>query len=113
MEDKHDECSEGWIQETYYGEPILVPFTADNPVVAPSCILTTRGDVNIRSGPGLNYQQIASRAGEGNLLAANGQFGNIAVVQEHWWQLLDGFWIRNDQVSESEGCPSLPAIAVP
>lgn len=102
---------EGWIQETYYGEPILLP--GANAVTPATCTLTTIRDVNIRSGPGTQYQQIASRAGEGNALAANGQFGNIATPDQHWWQLYPGYWIRNDQVRESGDCANLPRITVP
>ncbi len=105
--------SEGWIQGTYYGEPILVPFSEKSAIPAVTCTLSTLRDVNIRSGPGTNYQQIASRAGEGQLLAADGQYGNINVVQDHWWQLIDGSLIRDDQVHEIGDCASLPVVAAP
>ncbi len=103
--------AEGWIQESYYDEPILIPYNPANPLPAVTCILSTIRDANIRSGPGINFEQIASRNGGGQVLAANGQYGNIAKADEHWWQLYDGFWIRNDQVRESGDCASLPLIS--
>jgi Bacterial SH3 domain/GW (Gly-Tryp) dipeptide domain len=100
----------GWIQQSYYGEPILVLYDALNPVPAVTCTLSTFRDVNIRSGPGTGYEQIASREGADQILAADGQSGDIAVPENHWWRLVDGFWIRNDQVSEQtrESCAALP-----
>jgi len=103
--------AEGWIQESYYGEPILIAYDPANPLPPVSCILSTLQPANIRSGPGINFEQVASRTGDGQVLAANGQFGNLTKSDEHWWRLYDGFWIRNDQVRESGDCNSLPVIA--
>ncbi|MBN8594103.1 MAG: SH3 domain-containing protein [Anaerolineae bacterium] len=104
--------TEGWIQEAYYGEPILRIFDPANPVNPVICVLNTLRDVNIRSGPGTQFEQIASRKGAGNLLAADGQFGNISDPGNHWWRLAEGFWIRNDLVSEQtrESCAALPIV---
>lgn len=105
--------TEGWMQGTYYGEPILVPFSEANPIMPITCTLSTFGDINIRSGPGTEYQQIASRAGANQILAANGQSGNISRPEAHWWQLINGFWVRNDQVRETGDCASLPTVNAP
>lgn len=106
---------EGWLPEDAYGEPVLILYNANTPLVPVTCTLSTIRDINIRSGPGTQYEQIASRAGEGQLLAAEGQFGDINVPEAHWWRLAEGFWVRNDQVREQprEACALLPGVRSP
>ncbi len=108
------EGREGWMPEATFGEPVLVMYRANGPVAPVMCTLSTIRDVSIRSGPGTQYEQIASRAGEGQLLAAEGQFGDITVPEAHWWRLAEGFWVRNDQVREQprEACALLPVVPV-
>jgi len=101
--------TEGWIQAAYYGEPVLISYNPANPIQPVTCTLSTFRDVNIRRGPGTGYEQIASREGANQILAADGQHGDIATPEAHWWRLYSGFWIRDDQVSEQtrESCAPL------
>jgi len=106
--------TEAWIQQTYYGEPILVLYNAANPIPPVTCTLSTFRDVNIRRGPGTGFEQVASREGEGQLLAADGQYGDISTPEAHWWRLYSGLWITDDQVSEQtrESCAALPVASI-
>ena len=96
----------GWVTESAFGEPTLIRLSTSVPLQPVTCTLTTLRGVNIRSGPGTQYEQIASRAAN-QLLAANGQF---TASDGTWWQLLDGFWVRADTVSEAGNCDALPII---
>ncbi len=103
-----EDGTEGWIPESTYGEPTLVPLSETSPLVEVTCTLTTIQGVNIRSGPGIQHEQIASRVG-GELLAANGQ--NAGTEGFRWWQIIDGFWIREDLVREAGNCDGLPPVS--
>jgi len=107
--------TEGWIQGAYYDEPVLISYNPANPIQPVICTLSTFRDVNIRSGPGTGYEQIASRDGAAQILAADGQYGDISTPEAHWWRLYNGFWIRDDQVSEQtrESCAALPIVPAP
>lgn len=98
----------GWIPEDYFGEPLLIPSDVDNPIVpAAICELNTRTAANIRNGPGSQFDQIASRRNN-QPLAADGQInGSDGMI---WWQLIDGFWVREDSVTEDPTCFTLPTV---
>lgn len=99
----------GWVVEDYFGEPVLIPSDPDAPTVpAAICHLITRTPANIRSGPGAEYNQIASRKVK-EPLAADGQFK--AGDNFTWWRLIEGFWVREDAVSEDGVCSTLPVVA--
>lgn len=96
---------EGWIPETTYGEVALIPVSVTSPLVGITCTLTTLQGVNIRSGPGTEYEQIASRESN-KILGADGQVrGSDGKI---WWQITTGYWIREDLVRESGDCSNLP-----
>lgn len=102
-----DSGQEGWIPESMYDEPILVPFSVLDPILPVTCTLRTLQGVNIRSGPGTNFEQIASRRTD-NVLAADGQkTGSDGIV---WWRLYEGFWVRSDFVRENGDCDALPSV---
>jgi len=98
----------GWIPEDYFGEPLLIASDFDEFVVpAAICQLNTRTAANIRSGPGAEFDQIASRKNN-QPLAADGQFnGSDGMI---WWRLIDGFWVREDSVTENPTCIALPTV---
>jgi hypothetical protein len=73
----------------------------------PTCTITALQTVPMRSGPGLDYEQIAS-AVEGQALEADGQYFNEDEYFR-WWHLTTGEWLREDVVREGEGCDDLPA----
>lgn len=99
--------TQGWITETMFDEPTLIPLSATEPLAATDCVLTTITGANIRSGPGTNFQQIASRS-SGAPLAADSQ---VRVSElERWWRLLPGYWISGEAVDQSEPCNLLPVV---
>lgn len=105
------EGSRGWVVESFFGEPVLIPARMDEPVIFSSvCQLLTLYPVAIRSGPGDEYEQTASRRFE-QAIAADGQItGTDGLV---WWRLLDGFWINEYLVREDDTCFTLPVVSFP
>lgn len=106
-----DEGVRGWVVESFFGEPVLIPSRLDEPTISSSvCQLMTRTPANIRSGPGAEYEQIASRRFD-EPLAADGQIrGGDGFI---WWRLIPGFWVREDAVREDDTCFTLPVVEFP
>ncbi len=100
--------SEGWVHGTFNGEPTLIITQGEDLVDPVTCRLSTFGDINIRNGPGTEYQQVASRLGPDQILAADGQFQPGDGFT--WWRLLEGYWIREDLVREDGDCTGLPVV---
>jgi hypothetical protein len=88
----------------------LTPTVAATPTLNPNatCILTTLQGVNFRAQPDTNGEKIGSALAN-TALEADGQIAGIDGFI--WWRLVDGQgWVRQDLVSESEGCTSLPVV---
>jgi len=98
----------GWVVESFFGESVLIPARTDEPVIPSStCQLRTMYPINIRSGPGEEYEQIASRQFD-QVIAADGQFRPNDTI---WWRLLPGFWVPENVVREGHNCFTLPVVA--
>jgi len=102
------EGTRGWVVEDFFGEPVLIPARRDEPLIPSStCQLTTLYPINIRSGPGEEYEQVASRQFD-QVIAADGQFRPGDTI---WWRLLPGFWVPEFTVREGDNCFTLPVVA--
>lgn len=68
------------------------------------CNISSTGAVNKRSGPGTNFDRAGQLAGGVNVKAtAQGNDGSFT-----WWKLEDESWVREDVVTASGDCASLP-----
>jgi hypothetical protein len=108
-----DDGTTGWVTGTSYGEPQIVPYHPEDDLMQTACEISTLSTVNIRQGPALSYPTVANRVGSGQVLAARAQTGNPDQAWRHWWQILEGYWIRAETVSEAEACAQLPFIEAP
>ncbi|NDJ77039.1 MAG: hypothetical protein GYB65_12360 [Chloroflexi bacterium] len=73
-----------------------------------NCTITTNSNVNLRGGPGTEYDIVGTlAAGQVETIdwQATGTDGFV------WWHLITGSWARSDVVIESGDCDSVPAIA--
>lgn len=75
---------------------------------AETCLLTLRtDDVNVRSGPGVNYLQM-STLNSGQTVQATAWARGIDGDGFTWWRLTDGGWVRGDAFIDAAN-PDLPA----
>jgi len=87
------------------------PTLAATPII--ECNLTTRFGVNLREEPSPGGAQLGSRPA-GNTFAADAQA--VGPSGQIWWRVADGsiddgLWVREDLVTESGACNSLPTEA--
>jgi uncharacterized protein YraI len=84
----------------------LTPMEAAAPAEAMAgCEVSSSGTVNLRQGPGTNFN-IAGSLNAGTVVGATGQAqGTDGIV---WWNLADGTWVRSDVVNASGDCAALP-----
>jgi oligopeptide transport system substrate-binding protein len=77
------------------------PFSGNVAAVDDSCTLTTSFRVNLRGGPGTNYERL-------RVLPIFNAYGGIGSAQGEdgfkWWQLDNGGWVRGDLVDASPAC---------
>jgi hypothetical protein len=86
--------------------PVMEAMPTLNPNAA--CLLTTLQGVNFRAQPDTNGEKIGS-ALVNTVLEADGQIAGADGFV--WWRLVDAQgWVRQDLVSESDGCISLPVV---
>lgn len=71
------------------------------------CTVQSEGGVNLRGGPGLEYDVVRTFAPD-ERITVTGQ----AVDGEGftWWQLADGAWVRFDVVTVSGACEAVPVL---
>lgn len=72
------------------------------------CTITASGSINLRSGPGTDFDV------RGQLAAGQQQMVNAQETGADgfvWWRLPDGTWVRSDTVSESGQCDELPSAS--
>jgi hypothetical protein len=83
--------------------------TEVTPIHSPvDCELITRQGVNFRAQPSIEAEKIGSALAE-TVFQADGQ--SVGTDGFVWWRLVDAQgWVREDLVSESEGCTALPFI---
>lgn len=93
-------------------QPTPEPTVEEEPTAAPTeamagCTVSA-ANVNMRGGPGTNYEVRGSLTTSATAVGqAQGADGFI------WWQLADGNWVRSDVVTEEGDCESLPVVAAP
>jgi hypothetical protein len=69
------------------------------------CEISATGTVNKRSGPGTNFDR-AGTLEAGTILEAISQSTDSSGFV--WWELEDGSWVREDVVTASGDCDSVP-----
>ena len=111
-----------WWALNYYGpwmsaegqatatEPAVVPTAAATPpmVSAAPCVLTARGNANLRTGPGTTFARagaLAAGASQSVIGQTNGGDGFV------WWKLESGSWVRSDLVQTGGDCTAVPTAA--
>lgn len=77
--------------------------------VSPVCTVTTRFGVNLRRGPGENFDADGSAAVDQPLAATGQVAGNDGFI---WWRVPGGRWVREDLVLEDEYCRLLPSVDI-
>lgn len=73
----------------------------------PDCTVASSGTVNLRSGPGTNFDLAGTLAAGESVVAtgqANGADGFV------WWKLANGAWVRSDLVTITGDCELLPVV---
>jgi hypothetical protein len=70
----------------------------------------TGANVNLRTGPGTNFDVAGTLAADTAMTATGQAQGADGFV---WWNLESGAWVRSDVVTEEGDCASLPAVAAP
>ncbi len=68
------------------------------------CTVSAANDVNLRSGPGTNFD-IAGVLSVGQSATVEGQ--TTGADRFVWWQLEDGSWVRSDVVNEQSDCEDI------
>ncbi len=78
-------------------------------ISAEACVVTSINGAVTRSGPGTEYGMRAPLAAgdSADVVDSEKDAGG-----QTWWQLATGEWVREDLVSESEGCASLGELVV-
>lgn len=80
--------------------------TGTVPAVA-TCTISAPNQVNLRRGPGTNFERAGSLSA-GQSAEADGQApGGDGMT---WYRLTDGAWVRSDVVSAPDTCGSLPVV---
>lgn len=64
------------------------------------CTITAKGNVNQRSGPGMNFA-VKDTLAYGASIAVENQFAANGYI---WWQVTGGLWVRSDVVSATGNC---------
>lgn len=84
--------------------PTVDPST---PTPLPICLISAPETVNLRAGPGTEYDRAGTLAG-GTSTNADGQItGSDGFI---WWRLTDGQWVRSDVVETAGECDALPKV---
>ncbi|MBN1285427.1 MAG: PKD domain-containing protein [Anaerolineae bacterium] len=63
--------------------------------------------VNLRAGPGTDYDAVRKLAAGENAPVDGQTTGADGFV---WWRLVEGVWARSDVVTETGGCESVPVV---
>lgn len=84
-----------WVYEIPYTQPGVCEIHVDRPV-------------NLRRGPGTDYDQAGRLASGTTQRARAATVGGDGFI---WWQLENGSWVRNDVVNAFGSCQNLPGPA--
>lgn len=99
----------GWTaegdSENYWLEPIATPAAVE--AAEDACVITANGLVNQRNGPGTSFDQVGTLSnGETRIVVGRAVSTNGFM----WWQLEDNAWVREDTVTISGICSSIPEV---
>jgi uncharacterized protein YraI len=75
-----------------------------------ACTVTAINTVNLRSGPGTNYERL-DQLNAGETASVTGM--SPAVDGYQWWQLSSDSWVRGDLVDISDACHSVEEVTTP
>ena len=95
---------------TYVSDQVVHPFRQERIAVVrvSSCTAQATG-VNLRAGPGTNFERVGSLAA-GDTGFIDGQtVGADGLV---WWHLIQDVWVRSDVVTASGRCEDIPELSV-
>ncbi len=90
-----------WITNSALGIAGLALLGED---VTRDCRVNASYNVNLRAGPGTNYDIVGTLAGGNQAQVADQIEGTDGY---RWWQLVDGSWVRSDVVTAAAGCDML------
>lgn len=74
---------------------------------ASTCTLTAPGNVNLRSGPGTDFDRAGSLSG-GQTAEVDAQTTGTDGMT--WYRLTDGTWVRSDVVGSPAECAGVPVV---
>ncbi len=74
---------------------------------ASTCTITASRNVNLRSGPGTNFDRAGTLAG-GTSATVDGQATGAGGIV--WWRLGENVWVRSDVVNGSGDCERVPIV---
>jgi hypothetical protein len=94
----------------YVSDKVVNPFRQERIAVVrvSSCTARATG-VNLRAGPGTNFERVGSLT-TGDTGFIDGQ--TVGVDGLVWWHLIQGVWVRSDVVTTSGRCEDVPALSV-
>jgi hypothetical protein len=81
----------------------------DDDTSSSACTITG-SNVNLRRGPGTNYDLAGALTADQSFTASGQARGADGVV---WYQLENGAWARSDIVTAEGDCASVPTVAAP
>ncbi|PJF40161.1 MAG: VWA domain-containing protein [Chloroflexi bacterium] len=99
--------NEGFAVEAADGITTLIPLAEGESGPEKVCTLVTLQGVNLRTGPGTEFRQPASRDAGVELFGEAQAVGSDGFI---WWRTFETLWVRSDLVREFGDCDSLPIV---
>jgi uncharacterized protein YraI len=78
-------------------------------ILTPSCTVTTLSGVNLRGGPGPDFEPVSSTY-ENTQLTVDGYQYNDSQVRR-WWHITNGGWVHEDYVREDAACNTIRELS--
>ncbi|MCA9886283.1 MAG: hypothetical protein KC708_25095 [Anaerolineae bacterium] len=75
-----------------------------------TCSVVAHNNVNLRNGPGTNYNRAGIFTGGESRFVVGQAVGADGFV---WWQMEDSLWVRSDIVRVDGACEDVPTVAAP
>ena len=72
-----------------------------------ACVVVAPGAVNLRSGPGTDFESPGKLAAGQGAIVTGQTTGADGFV---WWQVPPGLWVRSDVVRTTGGCDGVPVV---
>lgn len=94
----------------YVSDNVVHPFRQERIAVVrvSSCTAQATG-VNLRAGPGTNFERVGTLAA-GDTAFIDGQ--TVGADGFVWWHLIQDVWVRSDVVTTSGRCDEMPELSV-